>query len=217
MKIDDPGNAPKRSYRQSARAEAAEARAERILDVFMARMGDSWFDEIRLEDVAREAEVTVQTVIRKFGGKDGLLTALSERLHTEVTTRRAVAPGDIDAAMRVVAEDYDVIGDMVIRVLGQEDRHPALRRLTDLGRASHRGWIAQVFDQWLAPLPGPEARRALDALVVATDLYVWKLVRRDMGRSRAELMALMKRLVSAVLAELPHQPERPVEASDARR
>ena len=38
-----------------------------------------------------------------------------------------------------------------------------------------------------------------DALVIATDVYVWKLVRRDMGRPTADLAELMRRLIAAAL------------------
>jgi hypothetical protein len=50
-------------------------------------------------------------------------------------------------------------------------------------------------------LPPEKARQRLDALVVATDLYVWKLIRRDMRRPIPELQALMERLFHAALAE----------------
>ena len=39
----------------------------------------------------------------------------------------------------------------------------------------------------------------LAILVVATDLYVWKLVRRDMRRSTAELRTLMENMIQAAL------------------
>ena len=63
----------------------------------------------------------------------------------------------------------------------------------------HRTWIGQTFAPWLDRLDEPGRTAAHDALVVATDLYVWKLVRRDMGRSRAALAALMRRMIAAAL------------------
>ncbi|HSV04803.1 MAG TPA: TetR/AcrR family transcriptional regulator [Phenylobacterium sp.] len=189
----------KRPYRQTARAAAAEATRERILDAFIDRMRESWFDEIRLEEVARDAQVTVQTVIRRFGGKDGLLEAMHERSDREIRMRRAVRPGDLQGAVRVLTEDYEAIGGLILRLLAQEDRYPAVKRLTDVGRAAHRGWIREVFAPWLQALPAAEAERRLDGLVAAMDLYVWKLVRRDMRRPIAEYQALVRRLVLAVL------------------
>ena len=198
--------AAKREYRQTARAEAAQATADRIIDAFAARMRESWFDEIRLEDVARDAEVSVPTVVRRFGGKDGLLEAAYARMGREVMARRRVEPGDVDACIRVVAEDYEETGDLVMRSLAQEDRHTPIRTMTNIGRRSHRNWVAAVFSPWLEPLDAAEAERRLDELVIATDVYVWKLVRRDMGRSVATLRQTMARLIASALNGLPGAP-----------
>jgi AcrR family transcriptional regulator len=193
----------RRAYRLGARAEAAEAAAARMVAAFRARLVDSWFDEIRLEDIAREADVSVQTVIRRFGGKEGLLEAVYEQMGGEILNRRSVPSGDTAKAVRALIEDYEASGDVILRALAQEDRHPAIRRATDIGRAGHRGWLAEVFADALDGLPEPQARQRLDALVVATDVYVWKLVRRDMRRSRGELRTLMEHLIAAALQTPP--------------
>jgi AcrR family transcriptional regulator len=189
----------KRPYRQTARAAAAEATAQRILDAFTARLGDRWFDEITLDQVAQDAGVTVQTVIRRFGGKEGLLDAAHQRFGTEIRRRRDVRQGDAARALDAIVEDYEAIGDLIIRVLAQEDRYAPLRAVSDIGRAFHRAWVGEIFAPWLRRLPEPDRRSAHDALVVATDIYVWKLVRRDMNRSRAELRAIMARMIAAAL------------------
>lgn len=191
--------APKRVYRQSARAAAAEATANRILDAFAAQLRERWFDEIRLEEIAREAGVTVQTVIRRFGGKEGLLDAMHERLGAEIRQRREVAPGDAVGAVASIVEDYEEIGDLIMRTLAQEDRYPAVRAMTDIGRTQHREWIGRAFEPWLEPLAPEARRRAHDALVVAGDIYVWKLIRRDMKRPVAEYRALMEKMCAAAL------------------
>ena len=196
----------KRAYRQTARAAAAEATGERILDAFAERMRESWLDEIRLEDVASAAEVTVQTVIRRFGSKDGLLGALCERSGREIRMRRAVNPGDIDSAIRVLAEDYETVGELILRFLAQEDRYPALKGFTDIGRAGHRQWVATAFAPWLDLLTPTEARRLLDALVVAMDVYVWAILRRDMRRSITEYQNLVRSFISPLLAGVTGEP-----------
>lgn len=194
---------PKRAYRQTARAQMAEETARRILEAFAARLMSGWFDEIRLEDVAAEAGVTVQTVIRRFGGKDGLLDAATERLSDDIRARRRVAAGDLAAAVHALAEDYEQAGDLVMRILAQEDRYPAIRRMTDEGRRSHRAWVEAVFAPGLAGLPADAAQRRTDALVAATDIYIWKLLRRDLKRPLAEYRALVSRLVQGALAGDP--------------
>ena len=195
MNIDSP----KRAYRQSARALAAEATAERIVDAFEAQMQQRWFDEIRLDDIARAAEVTTQTVIRRFGNKEGLLEALQERIGKVVGERRDVPEGAVDAAVASLIEDYEQHGDIVMRVLAQEDRFPACRAVTDVGRRGHRMWIAKAFAPWLTPMAPAARQRAEDALVVAGDLYVWKLVRRDMRRPIAEYRDIMETMLAAAL------------------
>ena len=197
MNIDSP----KRAYRQSARALAAEATGERILDSFEEQMRERWFDEIRLEDVARDAGVTAQTVIRRFSNKEGLLDALQLRISTIVSQRRDVPEGKVDAAVASLIEDYEEHGDLVIRMLAQEDRFAACRALTDLGRREHRKWIAKAFAPWLRRIPQDQRQRTEDALVVAGDLYVWKLVRRDMQRPIAEYRAIMETMLAAAIGE----------------
>lgn len=39
----------------------------------------------------------------------------------------------------------------------------------------------------------------IDQLVTATDLYTWKLIRRDMGRSITHVRSLMRALIEGVL------------------
>lgn len=201
MKIDTPETDARRPYRQTARAAAAEATAQRIVAAFRARLEHMWFDEIRLEDVAQEAEVTVQTIIRRFGSKEGLLESAAEAIGEEVHAARAIPNPDPLSVARAVIQDYERTGDTVMRVLAQEDRLPPLRHFADMGRAEHRGWVARVFAGALEGLAPDAAQRRLDALVVATDLYIWKLLRRDMQRPISELQTLMTRLIEAALAD----------------
>jgi AcrR family transcriptional regulator len=201
MKKAAPHPRPARPYRQTARAAAAEATARHILETFNGCMRSQWFDEVTLDEVARRAGVNVRTVIRRYGSKEGLLKCFAEDFVPTVAVERETPPGDIAAAVGRLVEVYETWGDSVIRNLAQEPRHPALKPLMDLGRGRHRAITAQTYAPWLERLAEPERQRTLDALVAATDVYVWKLVRRDMGRSREETSALLQQLVGAVLAQ----------------
>lgn len=191
--------APKRIYRQSVRAAAAEATGERIVAAFANHLRESWFDEIRLEDVAREAGVTIQTIIRRFGSKEGLLDAVHRQLEGEIRNRREVEAGDAAGAVESLIEDYEEVGDLIIRTLAQEERYAAFKAITDIGRAMHREWIGTAFSPWLERMPHEDRRRATDALVVAGDIYVWKLMRRDMKRPIGEYRALLETLCAAAI------------------
>lgn len=190
---------PTRAYRQTARAKAAEITGERIIGAFLDRLRANWFDEIRLDDIATEAEVTVQTVIRRFGGKDGLLEASFKHLQVEMVEARQLPVGDVRAAVDAIIKDYEQHGDFVIRLLAQEERYAAIRALTDFGRRDHRRWVGEVFEPWLEQLEEHARNTALDRLVIALDIYIWKLVRVDMKRSREALRDTMLTLCGTAL------------------
>ena len=172
-----------------ARAAAAEATRSRILAAAHEQFLTRWFDEVTLQDVAREAGVSAQTVINHFGGKEGLFLAVGDVVSEEIRARRTVAPGDAAGAVEAIVDDYEVTGDAVVRALALEERIPALRPLMARGRTEHRAWIVELF--------GEGAR--VPALLVATDVQTWKHLRRDQGLDRAATVAAMRRLVDGVL------------------
>lgn len=206
MKITTPP--AKRSYRQGARAQAAQETAARILDAFLRRFETDWFEQITLDVVAREADVAVPTILRRFGSKEGLLEAAWARMGEGIRTRRAVEPGDVQTAVRAIVAEYDDVGDFVIRALAQEQRFPSLKQSNDLGRASHREWVEETFAPFLLSLSAADRKRRVDGLVVALDVYVWQLVRRDIGRSRQQLEKVMLDLVDGILKRCAHAHEK---------
>jgi hypothetical protein len=68
----------------------------------------------------------------------------------------------------------------------------------ETGRAAHRAWLEAIFG---ARLPDHAAtrRRSLHALHAATDVYSWKLLRRDLGVSRSEAERTIVQLVEGIL------------------
>jgi AcrR family transcriptional regulator len=180
--------ANKRPYRMSARAEAAAATGERLLIAAYRRFTTLPYEEVRLADIATDAGVTVQTLHHRFGSKDEMLSAAYRWWGDQETLRRDAAPvGDVAGAVRNVFDHYEAHGDAILRMLSQEDRIPAIKEMTDLGRDYHRDWTRRTFAPLLEELPrGSRRERRLNALVVATDVLVWKLLRRDMKLSRRE-------------------------------
>lgn len=192
---------PVRQYSQTARAQSAEATGRRIVEAFLARLMKQWYDEITLDRVAEDAGVTVQTVVRRFGGKEGLLASTVKVIGTQVDARRAAPGSDVALHVDHLVEDYEQIGDTVLRLLASESRHPALTEFLDYGRRSHREWVTTAFADALGGLKAPQRERAVDALVVVTDVYAWKILRRDRQLSPADAKAAMSRMVVAMLTE----------------
>ncbi len=186
-----------RGYRMQARADAVRATRRRILEAALRLFSERFFEDVSLDEVARRARVTVQTLIRHFATKHGLLEGCIAEFRPEVHAQRDEGPaGDVRGAVANLFDHYEAWSPTVLRLLAQEDRVPAYRRVTDEGRAFHRGWVGRVFGAFVAPLPDRAARRRrLGALVAATDVYAWKVLRRDLGLGRAEAEAAVRETV----------------------
>jgi AcrR family transcriptional regulator len=187
-----------RPYSMTTRARAVEATRDRIVDACVTLHGERPVTEIGLDDIAARAEVSVQTVLRHFGSRAGLEEASLARAQQDVTDERRTPVGDVPAAIRVIVDHYERRGDEALLMLAQESHQPLMRRITDTGKALHRAWVEEVFAPYLAEADDAEA--LTDLLVVATDVYTWKLLRRDrrLGRQRTERR--MCHLVEALLA-----------------
>ena len=92
----------KRSYRMTARADAAAATGERLLAAAWEHFSSRPYEEVRLQDVASDAGVTVQTLYQRFGSKDDLLTeAYKWWGKKEIAARDAAQVGDVPGAVGV--------------------------------------------------------------------------------------------------------------------
>jgi AcrR family transcriptional regulator len=191
-----------RPYRMVARAESALATGERILDAAVEVFWESPTAQVSLEEVARRAGVSVQTVIRRFGGREGLVTAAGEREARRVREQREqAAVGDVHGAVRVLVDHYEELGERVLRMLSEEPRVPGLHEIADRGRALHRQWCARVFAPALAGRSGIERDRRLAQLVTVCDVYTWKLLRLDCGLSRRQTELALIELLQPLLEE----------------
>lgn len=192
--------APARPYRMVARAASAAATAERILDAALEVFWERPSDQVSLDEVAGRAGVTVQTVIRRFGGKEGLFTAAAEREAQRVSAQRDQAvPGDLAGAVALLVDHYEQLGDRVLRMLAEEDRVAGMRDIADGGRRYHREWCARVFAPALERHDGADRRRLLAQLVAVCDVYTWKLLRRQAGLSRRQTEVALVELLTPLL------------------
>ena len=82
---------------------------------------------------------------------------------------------------------------------------PRSTTCSPIARDSHRGWIETTFAPFL---PARRARREelVLTLYAATDVTVWKLLRRDLGCSRAKTEAIIRNLVEGATGTLDPIP-----------
>ena len=78
---------------------------------------------------------------------------------------------------------------------------PALRAVTDMGRALHYEWVERTFAPLLAERTGEKRRRLLAELIAVCDVYFWKLLRRDLGLSREQTELAIRETILALKGE----------------
>ena len=203
-----PGGAaaPKRPYHMGARAETSSQTVARIhqaaTDLFRSRP----FPEVTLQAVADASGVTLQTILRRFGSKDNLFrSAATAHADTVMRSRQVDTPGDVATIVKTLVSSYEDMGDLGWRGLSQEDQFPFLKERFDDARALHRRWIESVFADVIGRVRADQRERRILLLFAATDFYIWKLYRRDLGLSRARTTARMVDLVNAVVRDLGRQ------------
>jgi AcrR family transcriptional regulator len=188
-----------RAYVMRARAESADGTRQRILDATVHELWYRRVNDVRLEDIAARADVSVQTVLRIFGSKAALIGSAWDPLRDRILGQRESAePGDVEGTVTALFDHYEEMGDFVIRNLADEQKVPELGEWLERGRRAHRASIEHQFAPQLAG-QGTDTERLLDCLVVACDVYTWQLLRRDMGRSREDAEARVRHMVAGIL------------------
>ncbi len=187
-----------RSYTMGVRQTAKDATRDAIInaaiDTFMAERSFA----ITLPAVAERADVTVKTVLRHFGSRDALIEAAWSRAYEDVVAERTPPSPEPEAALGVLIDHYERRGHMALAVLAEKDDDPRAERMTSTGRLTHRAWVEEVFGSRLPEEPAARSR-LIDVLVVATDVYCWKLLRLDRGLSVDDVLDRMLLMTGALL------------------
>jgi AcrR family transcriptional regulator len=185
-----------RTYDNSRRSRLAAETTERIAEMTEILLAGRPIGEVTLQAIADGAGVSVQTVLRHYGSREGCIEAAGKRMLARIDGQRGrTSPGEIDSALVTLLDHYEAEGRLILHLLAQEEMDVTARSAVQQGRTYHRAWVERVFGPCL---PSPD-REVIDALVAATDLYIWKLLRLDLGRSRDETLSVFHRLVQSTL------------------
>ena len=101
--------------------------------------------------------------------------------------------------MRLLVGTYEDWGDEVLHLLSQERGLPGVNNSVEAGRRYHAEWVERAFSPLLHKLPAALRRRRIGELVAVTDIYCWKVLRRDVGLSRAEVEASLRELIGHIV------------------
>jgi AcrR family transcriptional regulator len=213
-----------RAYKQVARAKAQEQTRETLLQAATEEVERDNWTQASLESVAGRAGVSKQTALRHFGSKQGLLDAVIRRSTSLVVKERNEAPiGDIPGAVANLVRHYERYGDMVVRmlpyrdamvrVMGSGERGNSIVRAVDYGKEVHEQWVLRTFEPQLAELSPHKRERRLAQLVAMCDVYVWKILRRDIGLEvdyvEEALVEMIERLLAPDSPNTSHSPNAP--------
>ncbi len=191
--------------KQDARSRARDATRERILTVAQEAFNGAWYDDVTLRDIATTAGVALQTVVNHFGSKEQLFLEAGDRTGDAIGSARWEVPaGDVSGGVRVLLETYERLGDAMLRNLAVEDKLPVVRPMIDRGRREHQRWVERTFPQAIEGLSGAARSRRIAQLVAVTDVYTWKLLRRDKRLSVQQVHTAVLELVLALHPSTHH-------------
>lgn len=190
----------KNTYNNTNRQIKAE---ETKLSIIKA-LGKLWtqysINEITLDMIAEEANVTKRTILRKFGSKEGLLTESLRYDPAEIAAKRNQAkPGDIDDILKTLLTNYENMGDAAMRTIKLESELEVARQIGDRGRKLHRDWCKKVFAPFLPSSKSPDFEIQLTSFISVTEIYLWKLMRKDLKLSKKKTCAVFKNMLEGVI------------------
>ena len=115
-----------------------------------------------------------------------------------MVAERVAPDGDDDAALAALVDHYAERGAFSLEMLARERTDPRAAAVTSGGKRLHRTWVETVFGDRLHD--GAERDALVDLLVVATDVYAWKLLHLDRALPAAVVVARMRTMTDAILA-----------------
>ncbi|HEY4427720.1 MAG TPA: helix-turn-helix domain-containing protein [Solirubrobacteraceae bacterium] len=190
-----------RGYIQVARAEAEGRTRAALLDAATRVFFEEDWSSTSLEDIAAEAGVTKQTLLRHFGSRDGLARAAFERARGTVVSQRTAAPaGDVEAAVENLLDHYEAFGDRALKLETLPPGAPGFEFVQE-GRKLHYEWVERVFGPLLERTSGRERKRRLAALIAICDVHTWRLLSRHLGLARPEVTATLVMAIRGILED----------------
>lgn len=188
-----------RNYNMTKRSsQTAQTRAN-IISATERLLTYKLLDEVNLITIAKEAGTTVQTVLRHMGSRDGCFNAVVQVVTTRIEKQRRNSEyNSLEAIISDLTDHYESEGKLILNFLAQEQSGDSfVSKLMKEGRIYHRNWVERCFANYLHE----HTETNIDALVVATDIYTWKLLRLDLGRSQNVAREVITSIVNKIVGD----------------
>lgn len=191
-----------RAYDMTKRSDAVAGTRRRIAEAALALFKERDYDDVSLNEIARAAGVSHQTILNHCENKAGVLLAAGELFSEEIRDLEADAlPGDVTSVVHTTCVRYEVLGDANARWAAMATRAPEVADGLARGRLGFQAWLEEMLGDLMPEGDDPdERRRVLFGLHAALDVFTWKLLRRDLGLSEEQTKAQLTDLVLGVLA-----------------
>ena len=193
-------NNKKHTYDNSKRLIDAENTKIEIIKAFGTLWSSYSIKDITLEMVAKEAGVTTKTILRKFESKGGLTNESLSYLAAEIESERTLTRvGGIDDVLKALLSNYEKMGEAAIRTINLESELEIARQIGAKGRAVHRDWCKRMFASYLPDVRSIDYEIQLTSFIAATEIYLWKLMRKDLKLSKQTTFLIFKNLVEGLI------------------
>jgi AcrR family transcriptional regulator len=163
-----------------------DATRERLLEAAARLVAEAGFAGLGVNPLAAAAGVDKQLIYRYFGGLDGVVKALGERVEFWLGAAEAVAPGrDYADSVRGLLGRYGEAlrgNDLLLAFLQAElaQASPLLNALETTRSKAMQSWMARIRPQLDHPPEGVDAP-AINAVILA-GLHHLALRERSVGR-----------------------------------
>ena len=149
-------------------------------------------------EIAAEACVALQTLVNHFGSKDELFAAAAKHIGTR--SPRFARPWNLGISRPPQRPSWTTTTAPATSSSALPASRSAFRgqKRPRRGRRGHQDWVERVFAGALTGLRGVARKRRVAQLVAATDVYTWKLLRRDKELSREQTITAIRELLEAL-------------------
>ena len=191
-----------RAYDMTKRSDAEGGTRRRVAEAALSLFKERDYDDVSLNEIARAAGVSHQTVLNHCESKAGVLMAAGELFSEEIRDLEVDAVvGDVISVVHTTCIRYEVLGDANARWAAMSTRAPEVAEGLTRGKLGFQSWLEAMLGDLMPSDADPaERQRVLLGLHAALDVFTWKLLRRDLGLSQEQTEAQLTDLVLGVLA-----------------
>ncbi len=180
-------------YPTRKKSRAGDSRG-RILEAVRELLEEGTFHETTVEEVAERAGVSRATLYGHFGSRLGLVDAICESFSANPALARVREADDVDSFIEFVVDLWAAEEKMLLQLHGAASVDPAARDYVARQRRDRYGELRRLLRTI-----GRDDPDAFSALAMLTSFETYVELRRVTGRSKRDVVALLKRAAHALL------------------